>query len=168
MPDGPLGRVSLQAAGIGEVFEENLNVVEVIERALENLAALAEGDPLFAPKRPPQAVEGVVEAAPQPGRRGLWPEGKSYLLLGTALSVGEQIVEKLAGFWIQSGESRGCPSRSTRVWPNAKIRTTAFRTASGSASSLSSRGVFACSIARPMARSLDMALPSVLALTKDA
>jgi len=168
MTDCPLRRVSLQAAGIGEVLFENLNVVEIIERALENLAALAEGDPLFAPKRPPQAVEGIVEAAPQPGRRGLWPEGKSYLLLGTALSVGEQIVQKLTGLLDPVRRVQGRPSRSTRAWPNAKIRTTASPTAGGSASSLSSRGVFACSIARPMARSLDMALPSVLALTKDA
>jgi len=102
------------------------------------------------------------------GRRGLWPEGKSYLLLGTALSVGEQIVEKLTGLLDPVRRVQGRPSRSTRAWPNAKIRTTASPTAGGSASSLSSRGVFACSIARPMARSLDMALPSVLALTKDA
>jgi len=48
-----LWRFVLQSASLGEVLFENLNVVEVIERALEDLAALAEGDPIFAPKRPP-------------------------------------------------------------------------------------------------------------------
>jgi hypothetical protein len=54
-------------SGLRDVFLKGFGVVGVFERAVEGVAALLEGDPLFTPECPAQAEDGVVEAAAELG-----------------------------------------------------------------------------------------------------
>src|SRR3712207_3272359 len=73
---GFLGCLGLNPPGLREVLLEGFYVEEVGKGAVEGVAALLEGDPLFGTQRLAQTVEGVVEAAAELGGGGLWPEGE--------------------------------------------------------------------------------------------